>query len=58
MWFGFCLFLPDDGRVKLTGVQVDETKGNGDCKLPCHAKSDGQRLDVLQRRGGRGKRKK
>lgn len=39
---------PDDGWVKLTGVQVDETKGDGDGKLPNHAESDGQRLDVLQ----------
>lgn len=39
--------LPDDGGVKLTSVQVDKTKGNGDGKLSDHAQSDGQRLDVL-----------
>lgn len=44
--------LPDDGWVKLTGVQVDETEGNGNGKLPCHAESNGQRLDVLWKRGG------
>lgn len=38
----FSLFLPDDGWVKLTGVQVDETKGNGNGKLPRHRESDGQ----------------
>lgn len=46
-----CLSSPDDCWVKLTGVQVDEAKGDGDGKLPCHAQNDGQHLDVLWRRG-------
>ena len=29
-------FLPDDGWVKLTGVEVDQTKGDGNGKLPGH----------------------
>ena len=45
-----CLRSPDGGRVELTGVQVDETKGNGDGKLPYHTERDGQCLDVLWRR--------
>lgn len=49
--FWLCLSSPDDCRVKLTGVQVDEAKGDGDGKLPCHAQNDGQHLDVLWRRG-------
>lgn len=41
------LFLPDYSRVKLTGVEVDETKSNGDGKLSCHAQNDGQNFNVL-----------
>lgn len=42
------MVLPDDGWVKLTGVQVDQAKGDCNSKLSYHAESDSQGLDVLQ----------
>lgn len=48
------LFLPDDRWVKLTGVQVDESKGDSDGKLPYHAESDRQYFNVLWEEGGLG----
>lgn len=38
---------PDDGRVELAGVKVDETEGDGDGELPRHGEGDGQGVDVL-----------
>ena len=32
--------VPDDSWVELTGVEVDETKGYGNGKLPCHTEDD------------------
>lgn len=32
--------LPDDSRVKLAGVEVDETKGNRNSKLSYHTQND------------------
>lgn len=50
----FCLSIPDDCWVKLTSVQVDQTKGDGNGKLPCHTEGDGQSLNVLWSKGGGG----
>lgn len=32
--------LPDDSRVKLAGVEVDETKGNRNSKLSYHTQNN------------------
>lgn len=48
LWAYSELYSPDDCWVQLTGVQVNEAKGDGDGKLSCHTQNNSQNFKVLQ----------